>query len=173
MPRERPRRRPATADELDGLLEGLRALAATRRREGRADASAEKLLVRAADALHHHRDPEAETFLLTAERILREQSPEVELLEFPRGLVGYVPSGERGAPPQRDEEQLSNRLLLVQRLLAVRRAEGASLDDLVERLNEAEAAYRKGDRSTARRLVDAVHDRLDMGDAPGRGAREA
>lgn len=169
MPRERARAVPASREEVEGFLEGLRALAVRRRREGRPEPEAERLVDSASTALRDGRIEAAERNLLDAERRFADQEPEVELLEYPRGLVGYVPSGERGAPPAREEEQLSNRLLLIQRLLQVRRSEGRDVEALVRRLNEAEDAYRRGDRARARAVVDAVQDELDRSEG---GARE-
>jgi hypothetical protein len=87
--------------------------------------------------------------------------PEDRLREWPRGLVEYVSTRPLGGPPGREEDPVANRLLLVQRLLAVRRADGIPVDDLVPPLADAEAAVRRGDATTARRLVDEVHRQLD------------
>jgi hypothetical protein len=144
--------------------------AETRRREGRQEKKAEALLREAGRRLEEGRLVEAEATYAAADQLLDAQEPEVELIDYPRGLVGYVPLGERGAPPERDEEQLSNRLLLIQRLLTVRRSEGREVDRFLPRLNAAELAYVKGDRVTARRLVDEVHSDLEsMGDPPTSG----
>jgi hypothetical protein len=163
VPREHERKGQPSREELEGFLEGLTERARTWKREGRLPSDVEGLLEDGRRRILEGKLVEGESSLLAADRRMAALSPEVELMEYPRGLVGYVPRGERGAPPQRDEEQLSNRLLLVQRLLVVRRGEGREVDTLVQRLNEAEAAYLAGDRALARRLIDDVQDRLDAG----------
>ena len=173
MPRDRaPCGRPPTAEDLEGFLAGLRALAESRRRAGEPDATASPRLEEGARLLALGRLAEAEAALRSAEERFAERTPEVELVEFPRGLVGYVPAGQRGAPPEREEDQLSNRLLLVQRLVTVRRREGGQVDELVARLNEAESAYLRGERTRARRLVDSVQDDLDRTLGETRAGRE-
>ncbi len=103
----------------------------------------------------------AEAALEAASQRLDALEPEDRLREWPRGLVEYVSTRPLGGPPAREEEPIANRLLLVQRLLAVRRADRIEVDDLLPRLHEAEAAYRAQDLVRARRLVDEVQSELD------------
>jgi hypothetical protein len=156
-------------EELNGYLSGLRY------RLGRVSppeplrASLATLLTGAEAALGSGRLAEAERALLEAEARLDDLDEETELVEFPRGLVGYVSRGPRGAAPPREEEPLANRMLLVERLWHVRRADGYSVESLLPALREAEAAYRDGDRERARRLIDRVHAALEsLGERPAR-----
>lgn len=81
---------------------------------------------------------------------------EGEVTEWPRGLVDYVPNGDPGGPPSPEEDRDLNRLRLASRLLGFARAEGFAVDGAVRRLNEADRAFRDGDRAAGRRLVDEV-----------------
>jgi hypothetical protein len=92
---------------------------------------------------------------------LRATEPERELQEFPRGLVGYVPVGERGAPVEEEEDPVANRLALASRLLTVKQSEGWDVSDALESLQEAQAAYRAGDKRNAQRLCEAAVHRLE------------
>jgi hypothetical protein len=154
--------------ELEGYLEGLRYRLRVRERDGRADRTASQAVERGARHLEAGRLDAAERELSAAEELLDLEEPERELVEYPRGLVDYVPTGDRGVPPERDEEPLANRLLLVERLLQVRRGQGANTEALLGKLHEANRAYASGDRQRARRLCDEVHGALDaLGPPPG------
>lgn len=150
----RPRPGPPRRDELEGFLEGVRLRLVELPAEARAPAKqrlaeAERLLQ--AGAL---RDAEAALSALDAELDARQEEP--ELAEFPRGLVSYVPLGDRGTPTPEDDEPIANRIRLVSRLIEVRRAEGRDVAGWVAALTEARAAYAAGDRAAARRRCDAV-----------------
>ena len=111
----------------------------------------------------------AERLLVGLDEAIDGTREEPELHEFPRDLIGYVPTGERGAPTPEEEEPLSNRLLLVGRLVEVRRSEGRRVDGWVATLSAAREALRAGDRATARRLCDEVHARVEAADEGGAG----
>jgi hypothetical protein len=152
-------------DELEGFRDGLAHRAERHRREGRSVDRAETELRRAADALAHRRWADAEAALLAADDLLDALEPEMDLRERPRGFVDYRPrDGDPGVPPERDEEPIANRLLLVQRLLGLRRAQGVPVDDVVRTLREAEVAYARGDRELSRRAIDRAHRLLDERD---------
>ena len=146
-------------EELEGLLEGIRhrlrqrpqpppAGLATRLDEGEQALGAGDLLT-------------AERALVEVDERLDQEEEEVELTEIPRGLVDYEPIGSRGAPVSREEDSVANRILLVQRLLDIRRAQGYEVAGLVAQLGRADEAYSAGDRIEARRLCDEVHSQLD------------
>jgi hypothetical protein len=132
-----------------------------------------ELLSQAETALGERRLPDSEGALLGAESRLDRLEEETELTEFPRGLVEYVARGPRGSPPPREEEPLANRMLIVERLWEVRRADGFPVEPLLKDLRDAERAYGAGDRGLARRLVDRVHTALEAfgepSDRVGRG----
>lgn len=159
---------PRSAEELEGYLAGmthrlsqLTVPADTRR-------AVAELLEQARRELAAGDLPGTERTTREAERQLDEvDEEEAELSEFPRGLVGYVPTGSRGSPTPREEEPLSNRMLLVHRLWEVRRAQRREVDPLLPALREAEAAYAAGDRTRARRLIDRVHADLEALGEPG------
>lgn len=165
MPRGEPR-----ADELGGFLDGLRHRLRRREEAGRPNGEAARALADGERALRGRDLAAAERSLLRADRILDEGESEMELIEYPRGLVGYVPTGGKGSPPELDEEPLWNRLLLIQRLVELRRQQGIPVEREVRLLSEAEEAYRRGDRAGARTLVDEAHRSLESS-APGPAAR--
>ncbi len=163
------RRRSATprptllAEEVEGFLAGVDERLKERRRAGNAETELEARWTRARDLVARGALRDAETELLTIDARLDEREEESELTEFPRGLVGYVPAGERGRPPTDEEDPVANRLRLIERLLDVRRHEGRDVGPLVARLAAAFTALRAGDRGLARRLGDEVHAALDAG----------
>ncbi len=166
----RPRSgRPARREELEGFAEGLRYRLARLEDPDRGDLTAEFHVGEV--ALERGGLEEAErTFRAVAKR-LDAREKEMELVEMPRGLVDYQPVGDRGVPPDRDEEPVSNRLLLVQRLAQVRRSEGFPVEHIVRRLAVAEEEYRLGHRARARAIADEVHRELDrMSEGPEGGA---
>ena len=97
------------------------------------------------------------------------------MTEWPRGLVGYVPSGGPERAPSPEEDRDRNRLQLAARLLAVLRSEGRSVEGPLARLREAEHAFRSGDREVGRRLVDQVLAEVEAtkGTGAARGKRPA
>jgi hypothetical protein len=102
----------------------------------------------------------AEEHLRRAEELLEENAEEVELIERPRGLIGYVPHGSAGRAPSAEEDPLANRLRLVERLWTLRRSQGRPVERWLEDLNAAATALRAGDRLEARRRIDRVHAAL-------------
>lgn len=90
-----------------------------------------------------------------ASRAVRRDEGEVS--QWPRGLVDYVPSGapDAGVPPE-EEERTAQRLRLAGRLIDLLRAQGEDDPSWMVRLQEAEHAYRAGDRARASRAVDAL-----------------
>ncbi len=155
------RRRPLRLEEIEGFLVGIAFDLEQARRAGSPDSAGERRLARARRFLHAGKLGEAETELEHADEARKARRVEVELTEVPRDLVDYVPRGDRGAAPSREGDALSNRLVLVARLLQLRGSQGYSVDRLIPKLNEAEGAYRRGDRSTARRLMDRVHSEIE------------
>jgi hypothetical protein len=150
----RPRSSPAARDEIEGFLEGvtLRLDQSPREEQARHRAA----LTEAQHLLHRGRLVEAEALLVAVDAALESAEGEPELSEFPRGLVGYVPTGDRGHPTPEDEEPTANRIRLVARLIEVRRADGREVEGWVAALRAAQGAYAEGDRPRARRLCDAV-----------------
>ena len=86
---------------------------------------------------------------------------EGEITQWPKGLVGYVPSGPEDEVPSPDEDRTGNRLKLAGRLLAVLRSQGRDVEREVRELTEAESAFSRGDRARATRLVDQLFRDLD------------
>jgi hypothetical protein len=86
---------------------------------------------------------------------------EGEVTQWPRGLVGYVPSGPDDETPSPEEDRTGNRLRLAARLLSVLRSQGRDVDREVRELTEAEAAFSRGERTRATRLVDQLFADLD------------
>jgi hypothetical protein len=149
------------AAELEGYLEGVARRLAERRRDGTPSPELEARWAEA-KATFRRRDGEA------TDRILRGIDAELdalhveqELTEIPRGLVGYTPKGDRGAPPGPEEEPLANRLRLLVRLAALRQASGHDVGAALAGLARAQAAYAAGDRVLARREADDAHRRLE------------
>jgi len=162
-------RRTPRAEELEGFLAGLEFDLARLRREGTPDPTSERRLAQARRHLEKGELKEAERELQRIDERRRRRRSEVELIEIPRDLVSYVPKGERGSPPDRSEDPLANRLVLLGRLLRVRAAHGIDVESLIPELQAAEEAYRRGDRAKARSLADDVHAQLEdlgSGEAP-------
>lgn len=95
----------------------------------------------------------------------RVERGEGEVTSWPRGLVGYVSKGPEDATPSDEEDRTANRLRLAARLLAVRRAAGASVEAEIARLATAERAFAAGDRASAAALVDRLLAEIDPGPA--------
>ena len=148
-------------EEVEGFLAGVVERLAERRRAGTPRPELETRVEAARQELGRGGVRAAETALLDVDRLLDEDEEESELTEFPRGLVGYTPVGDRGRPPRDDEDPVANRLRLVERLLDVRRRAGHDVAAPLARLREAFAALRAGDRARARALGDEVHAVLD------------
>jgi hypothetical protein len=80
-----------------------------------------------------------------------------EVNQWPRGLVGYVPSGKADAgPPPEEEDRTAQRIRLAARLIDLLRARGEEDPSWGPRLREADRAYRAGERSHASRCVDEL-----------------
>jgi hypothetical protein len=149
------RRRGTTTSppELEGLLAGLTHRLAVAP-AGKAHEQAAALAATGRAALDRGQWVEAREALLAAHERLDVEEPESELREFPRGLVGYVARGDRGVPVGPEEDPVANRLRLALRLAAVLRRDGVSTAPIDERLRQAEAHYREGERGAAVRATD-------------------
>ena len=97
---------------------------------------------------------EAREALLAAHEQLDAVATETELREFPRGLVGYVPRGDRGVPVGAEEDPVANRLRLALRLATVLHRDGIPTERIEERLREAETQFDAGDRAAAVRTTN-------------------
>ncbi|MCI4368157.1 MAG: hypothetical protein L3K09_01145 [Thermoplasmata archaeon] len=157
--------RRRSREELSGLLEGVRhRLAEFERRSGTASAD-RKVLGEARRSIEHGRLEEAEAALIALDRrIPREE--EVELMQKPRGLVGYVPRGSKGAPPAREEEPLSNRMTLLQRIYALQQSRGHDVEPLLPDLHAAERAYARGEWGLVKQICDRVLGALEELEPP-------
>jgi hypothetical protein len=159
--------RPAVEpDELWGFLTSVEHRLAARRRAGHAEPEWEAKARRARTFAEAGRWSQAERLMRTVDAHLRSTEPEAELREFPRGLVGYVPQGERGAPTPEEEDALRNRVAIASRLLDLRRGEGYDVTEPWRELRDAEAALRAGDRRTARQRCDAALGALERLERP-------
>ena len=155
-------------DELEGYLVGV-----ARRLEELevAEPPLTAALAEARRSLRAGRLADADRQLRAIDAALDRRRPEMEMLDRPRGLVGYTPKGDRGVPPGPEEEPLQNRLRLVGRLASLREAEGHEVGEARRLLTEAQRAYDAGDRATARRRVDDAHRILDPTGREPRGTR--
>ena len=151
----------AERDELEGFAEGIRFALGRSRREGTPLEELERSLRDADQLLRSGKLGGARSVLLRIDQELRSRRTESEMTDRPRGLVSYQTIGPRGDPPTADEDQVANRLLLVQRLVQLRQHQGHDVRTLLPTLNEAETAYRAGDRARCRRLTDEAHDALE------------
>ena len=156
----RPTRRP-DRDELEGYLVGVGRRLEEVRSAGQPDPDLEATLRKARVAVHANALDEADRLLRSIDAALDARRPEMEMLDRPRGLVGYTPIGDRGVPPGPEEEPLANRMRLVARLASLRESEGRDVGTARRHLREADAAYRAGDLAVARRCLDAAHRILD------------
>ena len=163
-----PRPRLSRA-ELEGYAEGLRVRL---RAAGAPRPDVHELLRDADAALRNGKLAEADQLLRQADAAIGPRRTDVEVFQRPRGLVGYRSSTGPEGTVTLEEEPLANRMLIVGRLLAVQKSRGAEVGALVARLHRAEAAYRAGDRATAKRETDAVHEALERLDA-GLASRSA
>ena len=156
------RRRPTHA-EVEGFLAGVEHQL---RAKGTPDPEAARLLEAGRAALKDGDRAGAERLLIAASDRLRSLRAEPPLREWPRGLVGYVPTLPEQGSPDADEDPVTNRLRLVERLLAVARSRGIPVDDLVPSLSEAARRRAAGDVRGARRLIDEVHAEVDRRTGP-------
>lgn len=154
--------------DLEGYLEGVRRRLAERRAAGRPEAALEQQLEEARGSLRRRALAEADRRLRAIDAALDLGREERELTDRPRGLVSYVPLRGRGVPPGSEEEGLANRIRLLGRLAAVRRAGGVGIEAALRHLAAAQRAYDEGDRATARREADEAHRLLEA--APGPSA---
>lgn len=152
---------PPSAPELEGFLAGLTDALERRRRSGLPDPEGESELARAARLLERGRLIEAETALEAVDQRERDRHPEPVVSQPPRGLLGYRAIGPSEVPTPEEEDRLSNRLLLLERLAGVRARSGADVDRALAVLREARAALAKGDRSGASRRLDQALDVLE------------
>lgn len=157
-------------DDLEGYLVGVSRRLEERTAAHGPDPALVEELAAARKALHAGRLSEADRKLRALDARLDADRPEVEMQDHPRGLIGYVPKGDRGVPPTAEEEPLANRIRLIGRLATVRAAEGRDVTVARRLLTEAQAAYDAGDRPLARRKVDDAHRRLDP-DPPDAASR--
>ncbi|MCI4357614.1 MAG: hypothetical protein L3J95_04510 [Thermoplasmata archaeon] len=161
MRRSPPPRHRLTEAEVAGFREGVAHALRERRRNGDPDPGSESDLAAADRELAAHSLRSAETLLVGIHDRLRAAQPETEVTDRPRGLVSFVASGPPDQPVPAEEDRLRNRILLVTRLAAVRRRSGAEVAETLATLASAFAALERGDRSTARSLVDAATDQID------------
>lgn len=147
--------------ELEGYLIGVERRLAERTAEGPVDPELGRELAEARTALRAGRLREADERLRRLDGRLDALRPEMEMVDRPRGLVGYVPKGDRGVPPTPEEDALANRIRLVGRLASLRAAEGREVAGALAALRRAQTAYDRGDREEARRALDAAHRALD------------
>lgn len=161
-----PARRSALPndDEIEGFLAGVAHRIASVPEPERSVLAAD--LERAHAARARGDLSSAETVLLALERRMDEIEGEPELAEFPRGLVGYVPIGDKGHATPVEEDPLSNRILLIERLCDVRASSGRDVAEAGTLLIEARRAFELGDRLTARERVDRAHALLEREGGP-------
>lgn len=157
-------RGPVRPDELDGYATGVALRLEERRRAGTPVPEGERLLTQGRASLARRDFAAADRSLRAADALVDAATPEDVVSQAPRGLIRYDgPGGPERATP-REEDNLANRALIAQRLLAVRRSQGHPVEPLVGKLREAEDAYSNGDRARARRLIDEVQAALhDLG----------
>lgn len=156
-PDRRPPSRSRAPEELDGFLAGLRHALDRRRAEGRDDPVAEDGWERARRAIELGDRTAAARYLTEVDDRLRADREESELTEFPRGLVGYVPKGDRGAPVPPEEEPLEQRRRLVLRLADLVELSPPDRARVESDLARAERALARGDRREAKRTIDEAH----------------
>ena len=150
---------PPRDDEIEGYLTGVE-----HRLNAAGDSAPPELrawLGEAKVALRLREFAVAEARLRAIDAALDRAKPEEALREWPRGLRSFQGPGSDGPPPEPDEEPVANRLLLVQRLIAVRRSQGWATAGFEARLREADRLYRAGDRVRAKAMCDEVHAALD------------
>jgi hypothetical protein len=159
--RARAPRRSAPYTELQGHLAGLEHALELARRSGEANPTLASALVGARAALARGERREAERLLEEVARALEAGQQESELTEFPRGLVDYVPKGERGRPPSEEEDALQNRQRLVLHLADLAPLLPEERAAVQRDLEEARAALARPDRNRARELIDRAHRRVE------------
>jgi hypothetical protein len=161
------RARSTSVADLEGLLAGVTHRLATVP-AGERHLAAAGLAEEGRGALRAGRRAEALATLLRAHEILDAEEPEEELREFPRGLIAYLPRGDRGVPVGPEEDAVSNRLRLALRLAAVRRRDGVDTTPIEARLREAESHHRSGARASAVRCINEALGMLERAEPGGR-----
>ncbi|HTT26758.1 MAG TPA: hypothetical protein VMH90_07355, partial [Thermoplasmata archaeon] len=121
---DRPPPTPPTREDLEGYLVGVRRRVGERRTAGTIDPALGAELRAAEASLRAGELAEADRRLRRLDARLDELTPEVEMTDRPRGLVGFRTVGDPGVPPGPEEDPLANRLVLVGRLAAVRESQG-------------------------------------------------
>lgn len=151
---------PVRPDELEGYATGVGLRLNERRGAGTPLPEGERLLAEGRAALARREYAAADAAFRAADALVDAATPEDVVTQAPRGLVRYSAPGGPERPTPREEDNLANRGLIAQRLLAVRRSQGHAVEPLVARLREADAAYARGDRARARVLIDEVQAAL-------------
>lgn len=154
-------RGPVRPDELDGYATGVAARLAERRAAGEPLPEGETLLADGRAAIARQDWPSADRALRAADALLDRTAPEDAVTQWPRGMVRYDAAERRTTLPARAEDHVANRGVLAQRLLSLRRTQGHVVEPLIVKLHEAEAAYARGERTAAQRLIDEVQSELD------------
>lgn len=164
MPRaRRPRPIPPSAADLDGFSAGLSVRLSRERAGGSPRADLEEALARADRARARGEVAEALDRMEAVEAALDSGSPaEVELQEFPRGLVGYTPRGERGAPLEPEDSPLAHRYQLLGRLADLVALSAEERGSLILGLRRAERALAENDPARAKAELDAVQVRIEQ-----------
>jgi hypothetical protein len=156
---------PPTPEDLEGYLTGVRIRLTERRAAGDVDASLDRELARAEAALQSGALDVADQLLRALDERLDALTPEVEMLDRPRGLVGFTTVGDPGIPMGAEEDPIANRLILVGRLATLRASQGREVGLALRLLAEARQAHTAGDRPAARRAVDRAHALLEIDEA--------
>jgi hypothetical protein len=160
--RDRPRRGAGSVEELAGFLAGLSSSLDAERRAGHPRPGLEAELARARGALERGDRSGASDRLERIASTLGEERKESELVDRPRGLVGYVPVGERGSAVGDADDPLANRRRLVLRLADLVELDPVARGRLLEELRTAEAELARGDRGAARARIDAAHRHVEQ-----------
>lgn len=147
--------------EVEGFLAGLDQRVRERATASGGDSAFSEPLNRARAEIARGNLESAERILVEVDRSLDDLTSEMELREFPRGLVSYDAKGDRGDPVPDEEQPLANRIRLVSRLVSVVESRGGDAGPLRARLQEARRYLTSGDAARARSIVDAVHAELE------------
>jgi hypothetical protein len=169
--RHRPSGAPPTPEDLEGYVVGVRRRIEERRAEGAIPPDLERDLAVAESMLRAGDLAGADAELRRLDERIDALTPEVEMTDRPRGLVGFRTTGEPGVPLGREEDPIANRWVLVGRLATIRESQGHDVAEARRLLAEAERAYEAGDRPGARRAVDRAHGLLENGEGSVGGGR--